>query len=393
MERKTVEENDNSRPEHDEHQQSTECIAWETLLADYDLHEPSHIVTSILKAGGIEPSYRPQFWCHELLCTEQATKNPDLYQSLLLLPISDRNKKCIEIDLPRTYKKLNPERQKVLFRVLKAIAVFHPPIGYCQGMNFVTGMILLAGLREEVSPLVLLSFWPSSSVLFLSRANVLPFSTLSSSFVTSLLLASFVVTLIFFFFFFFFIFFFLFSSLPTNNIQNISIQKEAFWAFTSLNKRYAIGDLFLKGLPGLTKPLADLEKALSEHLPQLSKHFELEDLPPRMIGTKWFLALFGTCLPSTLALLVWDCLLFCGWDAVLAAALAILHTFHDTLLNQRFDEMLPFLGTNLYTLLKTDECSQRLFRLHFAHYINLFFLSKATTATHHNSHCAQQVHS
>ncbi|KAL6072618.1 Growth hormone-regulated TBC protein 1, variant 2 [Balamuthia mandrillaris] len=255
MERKTVEENDNSRPEHDEHQQSTECIAWETLLADYDLHEPSHIVTSILKAGGIEPSYRPQFWCHELLCTEQATKNPDLYQSLLLLPISDRNKKCIEIDLPRTYKKLNPERQKVLFRVLKAIAVFHPPIGYCQGMNFVTGMILLAGLREE----------------------------------------------------------------------------EAFWAFTSLNKRYAIGDLFLKGLPGLTKPLADLEKALSEHLPQLSKHFELEDLPPRMIGTKWFLALFGTCLPSTLALLVWDCLLFCGWDAVLAAALAILHTFHGSL--------------------------------------------------------------
>ena len=41
-------------------------------------------------------------------------------------------------------------RLSALFNVLKAYSIYDPALGYCQGMNFVVGLLLLY-MEQEVS--------------------------------------------------------------------------------------------------------------------------------------------------------------------------------------------------------------------------------------------------
>jgi len=64
----------------------------------------------------------------------------------------------IEIDISRTFPELrsfDANWQQRLLRVLNAYAGFNPHVGYCQGMNFVAGLLLLASDSEEESLAVL----------------------------------------------------------------------------------------------------------------------------------------------------------------------------------------------------------------------------------------------
>ena len=58
----------------------------------------------------------------------------------------------IEKDLPRTFPKGTKEgaaRKASLRRILAAYALRNPSVGYCQGLNFVAGLLLLSGMEEE----------------------------------------------------------------------------------------------------------------------------------------------------------------------------------------------------------------------------------------------------
>ncbi|CAE7449609.1 RABGAP1L, partial [Symbiodinium sp. CCMP2456] len=60
----------------------------------------------------------------------------------------------IEIDVPRTFPELkafDEEQQQRLRRVLNAYASYNPDCGYCQGMNYVAGLLLLVSRCEEES--------------------------------------------------------------------------------------------------------------------------------------------------------------------------------------------------------------------------------------------------
>ncbi|CAI5442820.1 unnamed protein product [Caenorhabditis angaria] len=63
--------------------------------------------------------------------------------------------KAIRLDLPRTFPDnrflKNEKTQKVLGRALFALAEHIPSIGYCQGLNFVAGIILLVINDEQKS--------------------------------------------------------------------------------------------------------------------------------------------------------------------------------------------------------------------------------------------------
>lgn len=64
----------------------------------------------------------------------------------------------IEIDISRTFPELrsfDANWQQRLLRVLNAYAGFNPRVGYCQGMNFVAGLLLLVSDSEEESLAVL----------------------------------------------------------------------------------------------------------------------------------------------------------------------------------------------------------------------------------------------
>jgi len=55
----------------------------------------------------------------------------------------------IELDIGRTSPQLGEEGQQMLCRVLRAYAALRPDVGYCQGMNFVAGLLVLVSNRQE----------------------------------------------------------------------------------------------------------------------------------------------------------------------------------------------------------------------------------------------------
>lgn len=58
----------------------------------------------------------------------------------------------IELDIGRTFPNMRAfdiQKEQKLSRVLRAYAALRPDVGYCQGMNFVAGLLTLASDREE----------------------------------------------------------------------------------------------------------------------------------------------------------------------------------------------------------------------------------------------------
>jgi hypothetical protein len=66
-----------------------------------------------------------------------------------LLSKTSAHEKLIQRDLPRTFpslpyfKEKDGEGQQMLFNVIKAYSLFDEQVGYCQGLHFVVGCLLL----------------------------------------------------------------------------------------------------------------------------------------------------------------------------------------------------------------------------------------------------------
>lgn len=91
---------------------------------------------------GVPPEYRAEVWKTAL--TAEAHAKPGLYQELQTA--DNEFLHLIKIDIPRTFPEdpsFDAEQQKCLFRILKAYANLCPDVGYCQGMNFIVGLLLL----------------------------------------------------------------------------------------------------------------------------------------------------------------------------------------------------------------------------------------------------------
>lgn len=101
---------------------------------------------------GIPSEFRWPAWRAALRVEDRA--RADVYGPLLLA--ADRSEQIwsrqIELDAPRTFPKLtafDAEQQKRLQRILQAFAALYPEVGYCQGMNFIAGLLLVASQDEE----------------------------------------------------------------------------------------------------------------------------------------------------------------------------------------------------------------------------------------------------
>jgi len=99
---------------------------------------------------GIPAMYRWEVWKAVVRVDDRAASCPGLYQELQ--PTPNEWTKQIEIDVPRTFPDLpsfgGPERQ-MLLRILHTYANLNPDVGYCQGMNFVAGLLLLVSNFSE----------------------------------------------------------------------------------------------------------------------------------------------------------------------------------------------------------------------------------------------------
>ncbi len=96
---------------------------------------------------------RIEYWTTIGRLNEKKQANADLYASLQKK--SSKSEMAISVDITRTFPSLEffkygKKGYAQLSRVLKAVSLVFPNIGYCQGMNFFSAIILLILGNEEV---------------------------------------------------------------------------------------------------------------------------------------------------------------------------------------------------------------------------------------------------
>ncbi|XP_063224392.1 growth hormone-regulated TBC protein 1-A isoform X2 [Bacillus rossius redtenbacheri] len=83
-------------------------------------------------------------------------RGPDLYQRLLSQPLDEDIVDTVRTDLPRTFPdniffSATAAHQQQLYNVLVAYAHNNRDVGYCQGLNYVAGLLLLATKSEDTT--------------------------------------------------------------------------------------------------------------------------------------------------------------------------------------------------------------------------------------------------
>mmetsp|Transcript_92933 Transcript_92933/g.215999 ORF Transcript_92933/g.215999 Transcript_92933/m.215999 type:complete len:463 (-) Transcript_92933:191-1579(-) len=110
---------------------------------------------------GIPQRFRWQVWKAAVRLQEFSLPND--YHNLSTQENAWTN--YIEIDISRTFpelKSFDASQQQRLLRVLNAYASHNPAVGYCQGMNYVAGLLLLVSDCEEESFNVLVCLMDSA---------------------------------------------------------------------------------------------------------------------------------------------------------------------------------------------------------------------------------------
>ncbi|XP_061830704.2 growth hormone-regulated TBC protein 1-A [Nerophis lumbriciformis] len=115
---------------------------------------------------GVPNEHRAFIWMVTSGAQNQLEKNPGYYQSLLAAQHDTKVVESISTDLNRTFpdnvqfqKTSKTCLQKALYNVLRAYGQHNPTVGYCQGMNFIAGFLLIITKDEEKS------FWLMDALL------------------------------------------------------------------------------------------------------------------------------------------------------------------------------------------------------------------------------------
>lgn len=115
---------------------------------------------------GIPNEHRTLIWMFASGAQDQLERNPGHYQSLLSAQQDPKLIETITTDLNRTFpdnvnfrKTSDQCLLKSLYNVLRAYGHHNPAVGYCQGMNFIAGYLLIITKDEEKS------FWLMDALL------------------------------------------------------------------------------------------------------------------------------------------------------------------------------------------------------------------------------------
>ncbi|XP_051782191.1 growth hormone-regulated TBC protein 1-A isoform X1 [Erpetoichthys calabaricus] len=140
-------------------------IKWSKLLKGNKKVGKSLKVKRYVRKG-IPNEHRSLIWMVSSGAQAQMDQNPGYYSKLLNGEKDAKLVDAINTDLHRTFpdnvlfrKTAEPSLQKALFNVLVAYGQHNKTVGYCQGMNFVTGYLIIITKDEEKS------FWLLDALL------------------------------------------------------------------------------------------------------------------------------------------------------------------------------------------------------------------------------------
>eukprot|EP00927_Polykrikos_kofoidii_P072928 TRINITY_DN69000_c0_g1_i1.p1 TRINITY_DN69000_c0_g1~~TRINITY_DN69000_c0_g1_i1.p1 ORF type:complete len:418 (+),score=69.97 TRINITY_DN69000_c0_g1_i1:45-1256(+) len=123
---------------------------WRTILQQgiqsYTAEHPGEFQRCVTR--GIPTEFRWEVW--RAAVGVDARIKPGLYQELLQM--ESKWARLVEIDVSRTFPDFDlfdKDQQQSLLRILRAYASFNTEVGYCQGMNFVAGLLMYVCQKED----------------------------------------------------------------------------------------------------------------------------------------------------------------------------------------------------------------------------------------------------
>ncbi|XP_017092007.1 growth hormone-regulated TBC protein 1-A [Drosophila bipectinata] len=129
-------------------------IKWEVILQqNQDLSQPDAKLKRYIRKG-IPSPYRPDVWMKISGAAAAQRRSPDLYRTLLNdEPYNKEISDSISIDLPRTFPDniYFDTKKERLYNILIAYAHHNRDVGYCQGLNYIAGLLLIVTDDEEKS--------------------------------------------------------------------------------------------------------------------------------------------------------------------------------------------------------------------------------------------------
>ncbi|XP_017144232.1 growth hormone-regulated TBC protein 1-A [Drosophila miranda] len=129
-------------------------MKWEAILQQNpDLSQVDAKLKRYIRKG-IPGPYRPDVWMKISGAAAEQKRAPYLYRSLLNTETFDKEiSDSISIDLPRTFPDnihFDTKKQR-LYNILIAYAHHNRDVGYCQGLNYIAGLLLIVTEDEEKS--------------------------------------------------------------------------------------------------------------------------------------------------------------------------------------------------------------------------------------------------
>ncbi|KAJ3272097.1 ecotropic viral integration site [Terramyces sp. JEL0728] len=215
------------------------------------------LVRAKVRSSPIPENLRNKVWI--LLSKANLDSAIPLYRKL-----SEMDSPCgkeIEMDVHRTFpdhelfKERDGEGQKSLFRVLEAYSIYDNSLGFCQGMPFCVGPLLMQNIPED-------------KVFAMFTAMM--------------------------------------GRIPRNSILD-----DLKWDY-SLNSAEGTRSLFTTGLDGLDLILYQHSYLVAELLPDLAEHFTEYGITPSTYATQWFLTFFASCFPPAIIFRIYDIMLADG---------------------------------------------------------------------------------
>jgi len=121
----------------------------------------------------------------------------------------------------------------------------------------------------------------------------------------------------------------------------------------SPGQRFALGSMYVAGMPLLQQSLFQLQGLIKDEVPRLAKLLAAEGLEVGMFSTCWFNTIFAYCLPFSHLLRIWDIFMLEGLKIVFRSGIVLLKAAEKRLTRTgSIDGMVELLGAkNIHTLL------------------------------------------
>ncbi|KAK3724331.1 hypothetical protein QZH41_001812 [Actinostola sp. cb2023] len=104
---------------------------------------------------GVPAEHRGQVWMDISGARKRKKRNPNYYKDLLKTDLDELVEHSITTDINRTFPEnihfgsMKQDLRKSLYNVLHVYALHNTSIGYCQGLNYITGLLILIVKNEE----------------------------------------------------------------------------------------------------------------------------------------------------------------------------------------------------------------------------------------------------